>query len=74
MYDWFQDSLLCRKQYVYISGVNSDIGNVFCGVPQGSVLGPLLFLFTLMTLATVVLVFPSDYLLMTLIYLCTGSQ
>jgi len=44
VYDWFQDYLLCRKQYVHISGVNSDIGNVPCGVPQGSVLGPLLFL------------------------------
>ena len=33
-----------RKQYVSLNGFNSDILNIDCGVPQGSSLGPLLFL------------------------------
>ena len=33
-----------RKQYVSLSGFDSEIKNITCGVPQGSSLGPLLFL------------------------------
>ena len=42
---WFQSYLYNRAQQVVINNSISISGDVLCGVPQGSILGPLLFLF-----------------------------
>ena len=44
IYDLFKSYLLDRTQYVVIDGNTSETRTFNCGVPQGSILGPLLFL------------------------------
>ncbi len=41
---WFSAYLKERKQYTTVRSASSDEEEVTCGVPQGSILGPLLFL------------------------------
>ena len=41
---WFQSYLDARQQFTLLNGNNSEHKPVECGVPQGSILGPLLFL------------------------------
>ncbi len=41
---WFRSYLANREQYVYLEGYTSMKSQIMIGVPQGSILGPLLFL------------------------------
>jgi hypothetical protein len=42
--EWFRNYLCDRKQFVFIEGNCSPLLSILLGVPQGSILGPLLFL------------------------------
>ena len=51
---WVESYLSGRRQFVEIGGISSEPGIVNCGVPQGSILGPLLFLLYINDMSTAI--------------------
>jgi hypothetical protein len=41
---WFESYISDREQVCFVNGMTSTPKEIVCGVPQGSILGPLLFL------------------------------
>ena len=68
VYQWFKTYLSDRKQFISVAGVSSEIESISMGVPQGSVLGPLLFLLYVNDIHKAVLDAKINYLLMIQIY------
>ena len=62
-----------RTQRVQIDGIMSDFANLLCGLPQGSVLGPIKFCFHLVRylLDTLILAITSTRVL---IFTCVASE
>ena len=66
--EWFKYDLTNRKQFTNIKGCNSCMLDILCGVPQGSILGPLLFLLNINDVKSVLI---WDCYLLLMIQQCT---
>ena len=66
--EWFRSYFSNRKQVCAVNGKLSDEKEIHCGVPQGSNLGPFLFLLYINDLIAVLKQPKPDYLLMTQLF------
>ena len=41
---WFESYLTNRSQFIMYDNIQSETRSIKCGIPQGSILGPLLFI------------------------------
>lgn len=71
---WVSSYLKNRKQFVQINEVRSDLCNIICGVPQGSVLGPKLFILYVNDLVNVSEVFKCILFAEDTTFFCLGKD
>ena len=62
--EWFKSYIRNRKQFVRYKSCDSEYKNIKCGVPQGSILGPLLFILYINDIASTTSLFEMIYLQM----------